>query len=138
MTDLLFPRIRPTLFNRQTPKYLATRFSLPVTGLLWGLDTGTLVSTFRTSAASWGALTLAIGGWGPWWVGIAYAAAFSVPLCLLILTYPAAGGTESNRSWRRRDTTSLVIALHRPVRHVRYAAAVTALIGVAVIVGGMS
>lgn len=135
-TDLTFPRIRHSLFNRQTPKSLAGRFSAPITALLWGLDTGTVISTYRTSAASWAALTLTFAGWGPWWVGAAYATAFCLPLGLLIMTYPADGRDDGGSSWRRRSTGLLVPALLSPVKHVRYAAAVMALIGVVIVTEG--
>jgi hypothetical protein len=127
--DLAYPRVRPTLMYRQTPRSLAGRVSLPVTGALWGLDTGTVVSTFRVSAASWGALIVTFGGWGPWWAGSVYAVAFCGPLILLIGTYPASGG--EGRGWRERSTESLVRALGRPVRYLRYAAAFTCFVGVA-------
>jgi hypothetical protein len=131
-TDLLFPRMRPTIFNRQTPQSLLRRFSLPVAGFVWGMDTGTVVSTFRASAASWGALTLTFAGWGPWWSGIAYGAAYSAPLALLIATYPVAGGGDACEGWRRRSTESLIAPLSCVANYVRLAAAVTAALGVAI------
>ena len=134
--DVLYPRIRPTLFDRQTPRTLSGRFSIPVTGFLWGLDTGSVVSTIRASAASWAALALTFAGWGRWWTGFAYAAAFCIPLTLLVATYPLAGGRAGERSWRRRSTESLVVGLSRTVRYVRYAAASLAIAGVAVAVQG--
>jgi hypothetical protein len=138
LTDIAFPRLRPLRLNRQTPRSLAGLFPLPVVGLLWGLDTGTAVSTVRASAASWGALALTFAGWGPWWVGLAYGAAFSVPLGLIVATYPAGGGIPGERRWRRRSTESLVEALVRTVRHVRLAGGVTALLGVAAVILGTS
>jgi hypothetical protein len=131
-TDLLFPRIRPTILNRQTPQSLLRPFSLPVAGFVWGIDTGTVVSTFRASAASWGALTLTLAGWGPWWSGIAYGAAYSAPLALLIATYPVAGGDDACGGWRQRSTESLIAPLSRVANYVRLAAAVTAALGVAI------
>lgn len=131
-TDLLFPRIRPTLFNRQTPRTLSGRFSLPVTGLLWGLDAGTVVSTYRSSAASWAALILTFAGWGPWWTGIVYAVAFSGPLGLLIIAYPVTGGSDTARGWWVRSTESLVEVLGQAVKYVRLAAALTAVVGIGV------
>jgi hypothetical protein len=127
IADVLFPRVRPTLFNRQTPRGLSGRYSLRVTGLLWGLDTGTVVSTFRSSAASWAALTLTFAGWAPWWIGIGYGVGFSLPLAFLVATYSPDG--EGRASWRRRSTESLVTVLGGASRYVRLAAAATALVG---------
>lgn len=134
VTDLAFPRIRPTLFNRQTPRSLAARFPAPITGLLWGMDTGIVVSTFRASAASWASLILTFAGWGPWWAGAAYAAAFCAPLGVLVATYPVDGRADGRRGWQRRSTESMVEVLGRLVKYVRYAAAVTALVAVSVAV----
>lgn len=75
--------MRPPMVRRQTPK---DRVGLPawLRGLIWGLDTGTMVSTFRTSTATWAALTWLLLLGGPWWVGAAYAAAFCLPLVLWV------------------------------------------------------
>ena len=129
--DIVFPHMRRTLFRRQAPETLAKRFPAPITGLLWGLDTGTVISTFRASAASWAALMLAFAGWTPWWGGVAYAGAFCLPLGFLILTYRAARD-DGGESLRTRSTESLVPALLSRVSHVRYAAAVTTLVGIVV------
>jgi hypothetical protein len=125
-TDLLFPRLRPTLFNRQTSRKLSRMFSAPFTGLLWGMDAGTVVSTYRTSAASWAALTLVFAGWGPWWTGVVYGAAFSVPLGLLIGTYPVTGEADGALAWRAHNTEALVSMFVRRARYLRIAAAVAA------------
>jgi hypothetical protein len=85
-SDFLFPRIRFPMLRRQTPKHLVGRFHPAVGGLLWGLDTGSVVSTFRASAASWAALILVAAGWGPAWSGFVYAAAFCLPLSTVVLS----------------------------------------------------
>jgi hypothetical protein len=120
--DLVFPRLRPTLLNRQTPRDLTDRFSHRMTGFLWGLDAGTVVSTFRASAASWAALALTFAGWGPWWTGLAYASAFCVPLSLLIVSHPPAAG-DRERGGRRASTEAVVDAVLRGARYVRLASA---------------
>jgi hypothetical protein len=74
----------PISWRRQTPRVLMRRFSPPVVALVWGLDTGFAVTTFRVSAATWGALFLTFLGFGPWWIGIGYGVAFVVPLACLI------------------------------------------------------
>jgi hypothetical protein len=119
--DLSFPRLRPTIFNRQTPRSLAGRLPAPLVGLLWGLDTGSVISTFRTSAASWAALVLTVGGWGPWWVGGCYAAAFCIPLATLVVTFPVTA--TSVEGWRTRATETLVPALAARTTAVRWIAA---------------
>jgi hypothetical protein len=123
--DLVFPRLRPTLLNRQTPRNLTDRFSNRMTGFLWGLDAGTVVSTFRSSAASWAALTLTFAGWGPWWIGLAYASAFCVPLGLLIVSHPPAAA-EGEKGWRRASTEAVVDAVLGGARYVRLASAAAA------------
>jgi hypothetical protein len=123
--DLAFPRFRPTLLNRQTPRNLTDRFSNRMTGFLWGLDAGTVVSTFRSSAASWAALTLTFAGWGPWWTGLAYASAFCVPLGLLIVSHPPAAA-DGEKGWRRASTEAVVDAVLRGARYVRLASAAAA------------
>lgn len=128
VTDLVFPKLRPTLINRQTPRTLTARFSLGLAGLLWGLDTGSAVSTFRTSAASWGALALTFAGWGPWWVGVSYGASFCAPLALAVATYPSAGSIEGHTKWHRKETEVLVAVLVRGASGLRVVAAmITAL-----------
>lgn len=129
LADLAFPRIRPTLFNRQTPRELAGRFSPSITGLLWGLDTGSVVSTFRSSAASWAALLLVFAGWGPWWTGAVYAAAFCIPLGLLIVSYPMTDGVVPSQKLRYRGTEAIAAALGAHVTYVRWGAAAVAAFG---------
>jgi hypothetical protein len=128
-SDIVFPRMRRTLFRRQAPLSFAGRFPAPITGLLWGLDTGTVISTFRTSAASWAALMLAFAGWTPLWGGVAYAGGFCLPLGFLILTHRATRD-DGGESLRTRSTESLVPVLLSRVSHVRYAAAVATLVGI--------
>src|SRR5262245_55669558 len=60
----------PLSWRRQTPRALMRKYPPRLVALLWGLDTGVAVSTFRVSAATWGALVLAFLGFGTWWMGI--------------------------------------------------------------------
>ncbi|HVL97037.1 MAG TPA: hypothetical protein VM266_14355 [Solirubrobacteraceae bacterium] len=85
--------LRLPMLRRQTPKDLV---GLPplVRALVWGLDTGTMVSTFRTSGVTWAALLLALLGAAPAWAGAAYAAGFCLPL-LAAVAGPAASGRHS-------------------------------------------
>lgn len=84
--DVAFPRVRFPMLRRQTPKQLVGRFHPVLGGFLWGLDTGSVVSTFRASAASWAALVLVAAGWSPVWSGLVYAAAFCLPLATVVLS----------------------------------------------------
>lgn len=134
--EISFPRLRPTLLRRQTPRALPRYFSLPTTGFLWGLDTGTVFSTFRASVASWGALALAVAGWAPWWAGVVYAAAFCVPLTVLVASYPVAGAPGGARGWRRQSTDSVVVTLLKSLRYFRLVAVAAILAAVTVAVAG--
>ena len=84
--DFVFPRVRFPMLRRQTPKHLVGRFHPALGGFLWGLDTGSVVSTFRATAASWAALVLVAAGWSPAWSGLVYAAAFCFPLATAVLS----------------------------------------------------
>jgi hypothetical protein len=134
--DLSYPRVRPTLLRRQTPRSLSGRFSYPITGLLWGVDTGTVLSTFRASAASWAALALSFAGWGSWWTGIAYAAGFCLPLAVFVATYPVTGAAEGARGWRNRPTESLVTTLLGALSYLRLTSAAVAVAAVTVVLTG--
>jgi hypothetical protein len=136
--DVAFPRARPSLLRRQTPRHLTARVPLPVAGFLWGLDTGSVFSTFRASAASWAALVLVFAGWGPWWTGIAYAAAFCVPLCALVATYPVAGPADDARGWRQLSTEAVVVTLGDNLKYAHLAAVTSALVAVALALHGVT
>lgn len=74
--------------RRQTPKGIgysanSSRRAV-VAALIWGLDTGTAFSTFRVSTATWVAMCSVALGLGPWWIGIAYACGFALPVGVLL------------------------------------------------------
>lgn len=123
VADVVFPRLRVSLMRRQTPGALSAHAPAPITGLVWGLDTGSVFSTYRGSAASWSALLLTAVGWGPWWTGLAYAVGFSVPIAVLTWTYSVVGRTSEALSFRHRSTQLLVADLTRPLVMLRYASA---------------
>ena len=77
------------MWRRQTPKQLFHRFGPSAGALLWGLDTGLVVTTFRVTSLSWAALALAALGLVPWWSGLLYAIGFTVPAAALVLAVPA-------------------------------------------------
>jgi hypothetical protein len=76
----------PLSLRRQTPKVLMRRHGMLVTAALWGFDLGTMVSTFRVTAAGWGALLLVVSGWVSPWGALLYAAGFTAPLLFLMWT----------------------------------------------------
>ena len=81
-------------FSRQAVRHVYFTRGPGIGALLWGLDTGLVVTTYRVSIASWAAVVLTILHLVPIWVGIIYAAAFSVPLVSLI-ALPRWRGQES-------------------------------------------
>lgn len=107
VSDLAFPRIRVTLLRRQTPQGLPY-LSASVVGLVWGLDTGSVVSTYRASAASWSALLLQLAGWGEWWTGAVYAAGFCIPLAVLTFSFPVVAGDATSISGWRGSSTEII------------------------------
>jgi hypothetical protein len=68
--------------RRQTPKMIYYRHGAHRAALAWGLDTGLVLTTYRVSSMSWALLLLGLIGVTPWWIGLAYAAGFVVPLWL--------------------------------------------------------
>lgn len=84
----LFGLRTPTL-RRQTPQTWMYRFGEGTSAFLWGLDAGTVVSTFRFTSLSWAALAVTVLGLVPWWAGAAYALGFVLPELLLNLALPA-------------------------------------------------
>jgi hypothetical protein len=93
-----FCRLSP---RRQTPKNLFYERGERAGPLLWGLDTGLAVTTFRVSAATWASLGLVLLNLGPWWIGTAYAAGFCVPLAFSILA-PRWRGDAVEPQWISR------------------------------------
>ncbi|HEY3685153.1 MAG TPA: hypothetical protein VGL93_19135 [Streptosporangiaceae bacterium] len=70
---------------RQTPKMITYRRGAMLGAFVWGLDTGTAVSTFRVSATTWAALGLTVLGIAPPLTGVAYGIGFAVPLAVAVL-----------------------------------------------------
>ena len=70
--------------RRQTPRHLLRFFRITVVASLWGLDTGLAITTFRVAAVTWAALLLSVLGLAPWWSGLAYGCAFTLPFLLLL------------------------------------------------------
>ena len=74
----------PIGWRRQTPQR-GTRFGPMISAAVWGFDTGTIVTTFRVAAITWGALSMAALGLAPWWIGIIYGLGFIVPLLFMLI-----------------------------------------------------
>jgi hypothetical protein len=60
-----------------------------VVASIWGFDTGLAVTTFRVTAATWGALLLTVLGLSGWATGVAYGIAFAAPISVLMWTHRA-------------------------------------------------
>ncbi|MBO3741482.1 hypothetical protein [Actinoplanes flavus] len=73
--------------RRQTSKALAQRDDLPqwVAPMIWGLDTGTMWTTFRVSASTWVVMIAALLHVAPQWSGLVFGAAFTIPLSLAVI-----------------------------------------------------
>jgi hypothetical protein len=60
------------------------RHRVRIAALIWGFDTGLLVTTFRVAAVSWGALLLTALGLARPWTGISYGLGFAIPFLFLV------------------------------------------------------
>jgi hypothetical protein len=123
MIDLAYPRVRCSLIRRQTPEQLDGQLPFLVNGLLWGFDTGTIVSTFRASAASWAAILLVAAGWAPRWSGLVYGGTFGTIL-LVAASLDLMGSRLATVSSER--VLASVRAIARPVRWASAALALVA------------
>lgn len=80
-------RLGPS-WHRQTPKDLEERYGVRGAALLWGLDAGLVVTTYRVTSLSWAALAVTTLGLVPWWSGIIYATGFTLPVAAMIFAIP--------------------------------------------------
>lgn len=83
-----------------------------MTVVLWGVDLGTAISTYRVTAATWGALTLIFWGWCSPWIGLCYAAGFTVPLMFLMWT----GRLPRREVGRGRTSIQALLDLRAPAQ----------------------
>ncbi|MCA2187905.1 hypothetical protein [Nonomuraea cavernae] len=74
--------------RRQTPKALEDRFGPYLGTFMWGIDTGTAVTTIRVSSLTWVTLGLVLLQLAPWWLGLAYGLGFSLSLAASTLLPP--------------------------------------------------
>jgi len=92
---------------RQTPKGLAQdpKRQWWLTPLLWGVDTGTMMSTYRVSFSSWVVLLSALLVVAPAWSGLLFGACFGIPLIVnMFLGDPVRFGRQGSRAriWKPR------------------------------------
>lgn len=89
--------------RRQTPKNLIYHYGPRRGPLMWGLDTGLLVTTLRVSAVTWAMVVLVFLNLAPWWLGLSYGVGFCIPLAAIILLPrarpPAPDGTPEEPQW---------------------------------------
>ena len=111
-------------WSRQTPRRAVYQLGDRAGALIWGLDTGLVVTTFRISAATWAALGLALLNVAPAWTGVAYGLGFVLPLAVSVLRPPGRTETVTDPAW-------LPGILMRYRRVVQWA-------GVALILGGVA
>lgn len=101
--------------SRQTPKAYLLRTGRWA-ALLWGLDTGLAVTTFRVVTLTWAALGFSVLHLVPWWAGLAYGVGFAGPLAVAILgprlRAPSTDGVDQEPLWLPR----LLAAGRPPVR----------------------
>ncbi|MEV6930714.1 hypothetical protein AB0M46_40360 [Dactylosporangium sp. NPDC051485] len=99
----------PVTLRRQTPKNLVMRYGETRGALIWGLDTGLGITTFRVSATTWALLALGLFGVAPWWQGAAYGIGFTAPIAAAILLVPrrpdAPDGATREPHWISRTLT---------------------------------
>jgi hypothetical protein len=92
--------VRRGPLRRQTSPGLPRVFGPRVGALLWGLDTGSMVSTVRTTFGAHAVLIACIVGVAGAWAGVAYAVGFCVPLGVSLYAPLAGGSTRPGPSSR--------------------------------------
>ncbi|MFI6458345.1 hypothetical protein ACIBF6_43210 [Streptosporangium amethystogenes] len=80
--------LRTPMWQRQTPQQHFYRFGPTRGALLWGLDTGLVLTTFRVTSLTWAALGVTLFGLVPWWAGLAYALGFTLPSFAMVALVP--------------------------------------------------
>lgn len=98
VASLRKPSLCKLTLRRQTPKALEDRYGRHIGPLLWGIDTGTAVTTIRVSAATWAVLALCLLQLTPWWAGLAYGAGFCLPLSVATFLLPWRSASKSGSS----------------------------------------
>ena len=99
--------VRRGPLRRQTSPQWPRVFGPRVGAMLWGLDTGSMVSTVRTTFGAHAVLVACVAGVAGGWAGVAYAGGFCLPLAVLLYR-PLAGGSAP--TWPSR-LSGLMVAL---------------------------
>jgi hypothetical protein len=121
----------PITLRRQTPKNFAFHYGNTRGALIWGLDTGLAVTTFRISAATWAMIVLGLLNVAPWWQGLAYGLGFCLPIAAAILLVPRRPDDQDGTS-REPHWISRMLNQHRRVAQlVTLLTAVAGLVAVA-------
>lgn len=96
--------------RRQTPKEIGnTAFGV----FLWGVDTGTVVTTVRATILPLLTLLLVASGFGIGWLtGVAYGCGFTLAIAFAI----SERGRRLRRSWNRSRHYRAIPAMRRSVR----------------------
>lgn len=117
----------PLTLRRQTPQKILYEHGARRAAVAWGLDTGLLFTTYRMSSIGWALFALALIGVVPWWIGIAYAAGFLVPLVL---------GCSVSSIWSGDAGTVVLARALAPRAWIARTLCVAALTVASVVVGG--
>jgi hypothetical protein len=98
LATLELTSLRRSLLRRQTPRELPRVFGRRTGAMMWGLDTGAMVTTIRSSFGTYALLILCAVGAANGWAGVAYAVGFCLPLGLLLFApLWRTGGPEAPR-----------------------------------------
>lgn len=92
--------------SRQTSQaLLASSVSPSAAAVIWGLDTGFVVTTFRVTMMTWTLCAGALLGLTPWWLGAAYGVGFCASLLTSLWRTESAGACalSSGRYGARLD-----------------------------------
>lgn len=82
LATLEVTRVRRSLLDRQTPQGLPRAFGPYFGGLAWGLDTGSMFSTVRTTFGTHAIFWLCLTGVATDWSGMVYGLGFCAPLAI--------------------------------------------------------
>jgi hypothetical protein len=100
-------------------------------GLVWGVDAGFGLATYRSTSGLWVVSCLAILGLSPWWTVIGYGAGFAATLTLVMWT-PASGDDGETRAAAAASRIERLIKSGGAASRVAYLAVLLAAIVVLV------
>lgn len=103
--------LEPPMLRRQTPLTYLYLYGSSRGALLWGLDTGTMLSTFRVTSGTWAILGLVLLGVAPWWSGALYGLAFGLGLLAVTLRISRTGVQAAATAGLRPAVTAAMAVL---------------------------